>query len=74
MYLPILHLLRVELHCKLQEKYHRVTGLLKGYVFFWFIDKNFKEVTCLILYYCTLLYIQTLFVIVISQQPTHNSQ
>ena len=24
--LPILHLLRVELHCKLQEKLHRVTG------------------------------------------------
>ena len=26
MYLPILHLSRVELHCKLQEKLHRVTG------------------------------------------------
>ena len=26
MYLPILHLPRVELHCKLQEKLHRVTG------------------------------------------------
>ena len=25
MYLPILHLSRVELHCKLQEKLHRVT-------------------------------------------------
>ena len=24
--LPILHLPRVELHCKLQEKLHRVTG------------------------------------------------
>ena len=24
-YLPILHLSRVELHCKLQEKLHRVT-------------------------------------------------
>ena len=31
MYLPILHLLRlrVELHCKLQEKLHRVTGPLQ---------------------------------------------
>ena len=28
LYLPILHLQRVELHCKLQEKLHRVTGLL----------------------------------------------
>ena len=28
MYLPILHLPRVELHCKLQEKLHRVTGPL----------------------------------------------
>ena len=27
MYRPILHLPRVELHCKLQEKLHRVTGL-----------------------------------------------
>ena len=27
-YLPILHLPRVELHCKLQEKLHRVTGPL----------------------------------------------
>ena len=26
MYLPILHDLRVKLHCKLQEKLHRVTG------------------------------------------------
>ena len=26
LYLPILHLLRVELHCKLQEKLHHVTG------------------------------------------------
>ena len=26
LYLPILHLPRVELHCKLQEKLHRVTG------------------------------------------------
>ena len=26
LYLPILRLLRVELHCKLQEKMHRVTG------------------------------------------------
>ena len=26
MYLPILHLLKVGLHCKLQEKLHRVTG------------------------------------------------
>ena len=26
MYLPILHLPSVELHCKLQEKLHRVTG------------------------------------------------
>ena len=26
MYLPILHLRRVELHCKLHEKLHRVTG------------------------------------------------
>ena len=28
MYLPILHLPRVELHCKLQEKLHHVTGPL----------------------------------------------
>ena len=28
LYLPILHLSRVELHCKLQEKLHRVTGPL----------------------------------------------
>ena len=28
MYLPILYLPRVELHCKLQEKLHRVTGPL----------------------------------------------
>ena len=28
MYLPILHLVRVELHCKLHEKLHRVTGPL----------------------------------------------
>ena len=27
-YLPILHLPKVELHCKLQEKLHRVTGPL----------------------------------------------
>ena len=26
LYLPVLHLPRVELHCKLQEKLHRVTG------------------------------------------------
>ena len=26
LYLPILHLPRVEMHCKLQEKLHRVTG------------------------------------------------
>ena len=32
LYLPILHLPRVELHCKLQEKLYRVTGaLLKIY-------------------------------------------
>ena len=29
MYLPILHLPRVELHCKLQEKLHCVTGPLE---------------------------------------------
>ena len=29
MYLPILHLPRVELHCKLREKFHRVTGPLE---------------------------------------------
>ena len=29
-YLPILRLLRVELHCKLQEKLHPVTGPLQG--------------------------------------------
>ena len=28
LYLPILHVPRVELHCKLQEKLHRVTGPL----------------------------------------------
>ena len=28
LYLLILHLLRVELHCKLQEKLHRVIGPL----------------------------------------------
>ena len=28
LYLPILHLPRVELHCKLQEKLYRVTGAL----------------------------------------------
>ena len=28
MYLPILHLSRIELRCKLQEKLHRVTGPL----------------------------------------------
>ena len=28
MHLPILYLQRVELHCKLHEKLHRVTGLL----------------------------------------------
>ena len=28
MYLPILHLPRVELRCKLQEKLHHMTGLL----------------------------------------------
>ena len=28
LYLPILHLPRVELHCKLQEKLHRVTAAL----------------------------------------------
>ena len=28
LYLPILHLPRAELHCKLQEKFHRVTGPL----------------------------------------------
>ena len=32
LYLPILHLPRVELHCKLQEKLHRVTGPLVGLV------------------------------------------
>ena len=30
MYLPILHLPKVELHCKLQEKLHRVSGPLDG--------------------------------------------
>ena len=30
MYLPILHLLRVELHCKLHEKLHHVTGPLQS--------------------------------------------
>jgi hypothetical protein len=29
-YLAILHLSRVELHCKLQEKLHRVTSALRG--------------------------------------------
>ena len=29
LYLPILHLARVELHCKLQEKLHRMTGPLE---------------------------------------------
>ena len=29
MYFTILHLSRVELHCKLQEKLHRVTGPLQ---------------------------------------------
>ena len=29
MYIPNLHLPRVELHCKLQEKLHRVTGSLE---------------------------------------------
>ena len=33
MYLPILHLPRVELHCKLQEKLHRVTGPLENIKF-----------------------------------------
>ena len=33
LYLPILHLPRVELHCKLQEKFHRVTGPLMVGVF-----------------------------------------
>ena len=28
LYLPILHLPRIELHCKLQERLHRVTGPL----------------------------------------------
>ena len=28
LYLPILHCPRVELHCKLQEKLHRMTGPL----------------------------------------------
>ena len=32
LYLPILHLPRVELHCKLQEKLHRVTGPLSKYL------------------------------------------
>ena len=31
MYLPILHLPRVELHCKLHEKLHRVTGPLNSF-------------------------------------------
>ena len=33
MNLPILHLPRVELHCKLQEKLHRVTGPLEHITF-----------------------------------------
>ena len=33
-YLVILHLSRVELHCKLQEKLHRVTWPLPDYNFF----------------------------------------
>ena len=31
MHLPILHLSRVELRCKLQEKLHRVTGPLVNF-------------------------------------------
>ena len=33
MYLPILHLLRAELRCKLQEKLHRVTGPYYMHIF-----------------------------------------
>ena len=35
MYLPILQLPRVELHCKLHEKLHRVTGPLGFLKLFW---------------------------------------
>ena len=38
LYLPILHLPRVELRCKLQEKLHRVTGPLGENVFLFDYD------------------------------------
>ena len=41
MYLPILDLLRVELHCKLREKLHRVTGPLQGIFICCFVIPDF---------------------------------
>ena len=38
-YLAILHLSRVELHCKLQEKLHRVTWPLVTMIWFWYIEE-----------------------------------
>ena len=44
MYLPVLHLPRVELHCKLQEKLHRVTGPLMSVTLFDCTDSDFLVV------------------------------
>ena len=50
MYLPILHLLRVDLHCKLHEKLHRVTGPLLLQEIYLTI---FHIIHIIILYYCS---------------------
>ena len=46
LYLPILHLPRVEMHCKLHEKLHRVTGplsrFLKSHILLSNEDESFK--------------------------------
>ena len=53
MYLPILHLLRVELRCKLQEKLHCVTA----FSFCWLKTKHFKFQCCNFhIQYCVLLH------------------
>ena len=40
LYLPILHLPRVELHCKLQEKLHGVTGPLDALELRYYLQKD----------------------------------
>ena len=50
MYFPILHILIVELHCKLQEKLHRVTGPLIIFNFFFRLLSSLKSLRSLNVY------------------------